>query len=106
MKLAELIDLELQLARDRGEPLEKLLDRDAAIGRERRKSRLDGRALYLAWLAALFPVIGFAFSTESEPALARRRAHPRPGPVYTPAPSMASLMRSARRMYRLPTNHQ
>jgi hypothetical protein len=53
LQLAELIDLELAVLRDRERPLEDLLPRDAAIREQIGASELEGRDLYLAWLAAL-----------------------------------------------------
>lgn len=53
LNLADLIDLELALLRDRERPLEVLLPRDAAIREQIGADALEGRALYLAWLDAL-----------------------------------------------------
>jgi len=53
LDLADLIDLELALLRDRERPLEVLLPRDAAIREQIGADALEGRALYLAWLEAL-----------------------------------------------------
>ncbi|MBW2275667.1 MAG: DUF2868 domain-containing protein [Deltaproteobacteria bacterium] len=52
LQLADLIDLELALLRDRERPLEELLPRDAAIREQIGADQLEGRALYLAWLEA------------------------------------------------------
>jgi hypothetical protein len=52
LQLADLIDLELALLRDRERPLEELLPRDASIREEIGAGSLEGRALYLAWLEA------------------------------------------------------
>ena len=52
LQLADLIDLELALLRDRERPLEELLPRDASIREGIGAEALEGRALYLAWLEA------------------------------------------------------
>ena len=53
LSLARLIDLELQLARDRDAAPQELRRRDADIGQAIDATRLDPPAIYLQWLAAL-----------------------------------------------------